>query len=298
MPTGELHVQLAVTFPDNRKVRRLVRFGRDARALRDLYVQMLLYCKGTLSDGFVPDEQIGLLVYPDTDKNGQRDAGRLAEVELCERDAGGWRITGWFDRNPSRDDVRQKSAAKADGARLANHRRWHVEYGNTDPRCKWCQSADQTTDKTTDQNADQSGVTSRIGAAKRSDSTETESYTESESESEKEQTSGQLALAVRVADIGSDADPDFAAFWGAYPRKAAKGAARKAWRTAVISKKTAPVVIIAAAEQFRDDPARRAKDPTLTPHPATWLNGERWLERYGIPEADPARGYSNNPWDN
>ena len=179
MPAGELHLQLAVTFPKNGKVRRLNRYGRDARALRDLYVQMLLCCKETRSDGFVPDDEIPLLVYPDTEKNGKRDAERLAEVGLLERRDGGWFIEGWFDRNPSREAIEQKSAAKARGARLANHRRWHVELDSPDPQCEWCQKDDQTTDQTTDrstdQRSDQTIISNRVGAVKRSESKETES---------------------------------------------------------------------------------------------------------------------------
>lgn len=68
-----------------------------------------------------------------------------------------------------------------------------------------------------------------------------------------------------------DNDSDFDAFWQAYPRKAAKGAARRAWGKARSS--TAPAEIIAGAERYRDDPNR---NPAYTAHPATWLNGERW----------------------
>lgn len=283
MPAGELHLQLSVNFPDNRKVRALVRYGRDARAIRDLYVQMCLYCKGTLSDGFVPDEQIGLLVYPDTEKNGKRDAARLAEVGLLERGVNGWLVTGWFDRNNSREEVRQKSAAKARGAKLANHRRWHVEYGNTDPKCEWCkadsqkpdQTTDQNTDKTSDQSSDPGHDTKRVGGAKRSDSTETES----ETESEKEVKALDRPRPAERIQPGSDDDPDFAAFWSAYPRKEAKGQARTAWRTAVIRKKIDPKTIILGAERYADDPKRKAGGRTYTAHPATWLNGERWLEQ-------------------
>lgn len=287
MPAGELHLQLAVNFPGNRKVRALVRYGREVRALRDLYVQMCLYSKGCLSDGFVPDEEIGVLVYPDTDKNGQRDAARLAEVGLVERGIGGWLITGWFDRNPSREDVKQKSAAKARGAKLANHRRWHVEYGHPDARCEWCQreglNSDQTTDKNSEQRRDQSSDPSpesdRFSQVKRSDSTETESETESEKEV-KAHGRQKPAGSVSQEAIGSDDDPDFAAFWSAYPRKEAKGHARVAYRTAVIRKKIDPKVIIIGAERYADDPQRRAGGRKYTAHPATWLNGERWLEQH------------------
>ena len=288
MPAGEIHLQLAVNFADNPKVRSLIRFGREVRALRDLYVQMCLYAKANRSDGFVPDEQIGLLVYPDTEKNGKRDAGRLTEVDLLERGIGGYLIRGWFDRNPSRADIEEKSAAKARGARLANHRRWHIEYGNTDLRCEWCQKIDQTTDKNTDQSrdqtSDQSPESDRLGTVKRSDSTETESETESEKE---QKTPGRQKPAVSQKDIGSDSDPDFAAFWSAYPRKEAKGQARVTWRTMVITRKIDPKIIILGAERFADDVRRRGTERKYIAHPATWLNGERWLEwGDGTPGAD------------
>lgn len=63
----------------------------------------------------------------------------------------------------------------------------------------------------------------------------------------------------------------FDAFWNVYPRRAAKGDARKAWTNAL---RRAPVdVILAGAERFRDDPNR---DPAYTAYPATWLNQDRW----------------------
>ena len=304
MPAGELHLQLAVNFPDNRKVRRLNRFGREVRPLRDLYVQMCLYCKGNRSDGLVPDEQIGLLVYPDTEKSGMRDAGRLAEVDLLERRDGCWFIVGWFDRNPSREAIEEKSAAKARGARLANHRRWHVELDTADPQCEWCQrssqNTDQTTDRSTDQNSDQINVSNRVGAAKRSESKETESEEETEEETDKHL--GRRAPA--GIEIGSDADPDFAAFWDVYPRRVAKGQARKAWKTAIIKRQVDPKTIILGAERYRDDRSRQSRPIDYTKHPGTWLNGECWLEAQ--PGADPngangsgaGRGYSTSPWDN
>jgi len=54
MPLGEIYVKLVVGFPRDPKVRALARLGTDAGLARDLYVQMLLYCKENLTDGFVP----------------------------------------------------------------------------------------------------------------------------------------------------------------------------------------------------------------------------------------------------
>jgi len=67
-----------------------------------------------------------------------------------------------------------------------------------------------------------------------------------------------------------DSEQMFDKFWAVYPRKVAKGAARKAWE-----KITDYEVVIAGAERFSLDPNR---EDTFTPHPATWLNAERWLD--------------------
>jgi hypothetical protein len=64
----------------------------------------------------------------------------------------------------------------------------------------------------------------------------------------------------------------FERFWQAYPRAVAKGAARTAWPKAV---RTAGGIgaIVDGAARFAADPNRLDK---YTPHPATWLRGERW----------------------
>lgn len=85
--------------------------------------------------------------------------------------------------------------------------------------------------------------------------------------------------------------PDFARFWDAYPRKEAKGAARKAWDKAVC--KIDADSIIGAAKRYRDDPDRRTSLPKFTAHPATWLNGERWADQptRGSPSSNGHRPY-------
>lgn len=64
----------------------------------------------------------------------------------------------------------------------------------------------------------------------------------------------------------------FDLFWNNYPRKTAKGAARKAWEKI---KPEEQEQVAKAAALFAADPNR---DETYTPHPATWLNAERWLD--------------------
>ena len=74
-------------------------------------------------------------------------------------------------------------------------------------------------------------------------------------------------------------DP-FDEFWATYPRRTAKADARKAWDRHVAKAKIDPADVIAAAARYRDDPNRVDK---FTAHPATWLNGGRWMDEQPLP---------------
>lgn len=91
--------------------------------------------------------------------------------------------------------------------------------------------------------------------------------------------------------FGEESDPaveGFEEFWRTYPRRVGKGAALKAFQRAV--RRSAPGVIIAAAAKYRDDPERKSKEIQFTPHPATWLNQERWKD-----EATPVAARKTDP---
>lgn len=90
------------------------------------------------------------------------------------------------------------------------------------------------------------------------------------------------------------ADASFARFWLAYPRKTAKGDARKAFDKAIRKLRLDPNndperVLIGALE--------RAKaawvDAQFIPHPATWLNGERWEDEPETATPRKAHGKSS-----
>lgn len=85
----------------------------------------------------------------------------------------------------------------------------------------------------------------------------------------------------QIKKTGSQDDPEFERFWLAYPRKTAKGNARKAWVAA--TKKADPEAIIAAAGRY----AKTVTDPKYTAHPASWLNAERWLDEESQPTKKP-----------
>lgn len=134
----EIYAEIAVDMADDPKVRALARYGRSARPARDLYVQMILYCKRTLSDGFVPDEQIGVLVYPDPPSVGAREADYLAEVGLIHRQGQGWVVSAFLRRNKSRAEVEAEAAGRAEKGVRGNHDRWHVSRGVVKDDCPLC----------------------------------------------------------------------------------------------------------------------------------------------------------------
>lgn len=68
----------------------------------------------------------------------------------------------------------------------------------------------------------------------------------------------------------------FDTFWREYPRKVGKGAARKSFEKAM--KKTDLKTILDAVEAQRQSSQWTKDNGQFIPHPATWLNQERWAD--------------------
>lgn len=77
--------------------------------------------------------------------------------------------------------------------------------------------------------------------------------------------------------------PGFAEWYAAFPRREGRGAARRAYATA-LQKADAPTLLAGACVAAR---RYSGSDPKFIPHPATWLNGERWLDEA---KRDPPSG--------
>jgi hypothetical protein len=76
-------------------------------------------------------------------------------------------------------------------------------------------------------------------------------------------------------------EKDFEEFWKIYPRKVAKGEARKAWLTTTsirppIADLLKAVYAARASKQWLKD------DGEYIPHPATWLRQERWEDQHEV----------------
>lgn len=88
---------------------------------------------------------------------------------------------------------------------------------------------------------------------------------------------------------GGGGGADFEEFWRLYPRKVGKGAAKRAWPKAVaaaggdVEAILGGVKVGLAIERFDLREGGR-----FCPHPATWLNGERWLDGIEADEAQPS----------
>lgn len=79
----------------------------------------------------------------------------------------------------------------------------------------------------------------------------------------------------------------FDQFWQTYPRKAAKGAAAKAFANAL--RLADAETIIAGAKRYAEDPNR---DPAYTAHASTWLRAQRWDDEPLPPRHDPQRRFA------
>jgi hypothetical protein len=205
-----------------------------------------------LTDGFVPSGMPARLC-----DDPERAIRELINRGLWERTKGGYRFHDWSVYQPMRSDTDRERFAKASGGTLGNHRRWHESKGIVSPDCAHCQGEqDRTSDRISDRTSESHSESSRPDP------------TRPDKETPKGVSSQRSQRRNRAAD-----DQSFDAFWATYPRREAKGAARKAWDHAI--GRASPEQITAAAAAYRDLPGR---DPRYTKQPATWLNQDCWLD--------------------
>lgn len=81
-----------------------------------------------------------------------------------------------------------------------------------------------------------------------------------------------ISQGVSKGGASRDNEPLFENFWSVFPRKVAKGAARKAYRNALT--RASHDEILAGAKRY----AASKPDPKFTKHPASWLNADCWLD--------------------
>ena len=77
---------------------------------------------------------------------------------------------------------------------------------------------------------------------------------------------------------------EFDEFYGVFPLHRGRGQAERAYLTAI--KIADPQILLDGARRYAAQ--NRGKDPKYIAHPATWLNGKRWLDE--DPRPPPTRG--------
>lgn len=87
------------------------------------------------SGGFVPDDVIEEYLAPGF---GAQLAKRLEAAGLWTRVDGGWQFHDWRGYNPGIDEAQAAAQKMSSGGAIGNHRRWHVQAGKVDPRCRYC----------------------------------------------------------------------------------------------------------------------------------------------------------------
>lgn len=81
-----------------------------------------------------------------------------------------------------------------------------------------------------------------------------------------------------VAQVVANCVPTFEEFWAAWPKREAKKDALKAWGKMKPAQRIVALAALPAhVERWRSEGRARSH----IPHPATWLNGERWDDELG-----------------
>ena len=99
-----------------------------------------------------------------------------------------------------------------------------------------------------------------------------------------------LSAKIKIKPVMNGHAEQFTAFYAAFPRHVGKADAYRAYERAL--KRTTAEVIFAGAVRYAE--TTRGKEEQYIKHPATWLNGDGWLDEIGTasksltPVIDPA----------
>jgi hypothetical protein len=189
-----------------------------------------------MTDGFVPYQVLDQWIFDSEVINYLIGVG----LWIHNEERYGIQFHDWCDYQPTREALEAKSVARSEKNKQNVAKRWNKESTDT--------NAIRTVYET-DTNA----------LPKDTPEPEPEPFTSKE-------VNALSDFEIRVFD------ECFEEFWSWYPRKTGKGAARKAYAKAL--KKKNHIALCHAANRLASDPNLPEKQ--FIPHPATWLNEERW----------------------
>lgn len=229
-----------------------------------LWVRAGSYSAAKLTDGFVADAILARLSHSPVEASTE-----LVRRGLWRRVRGGYQFHQWEERgNLTRERIEHERSADRQRKRRARQNPSSGENGQV-----------SGADVRSESGPESSGTPGGFRGL---------SVSVSESVSSPPNPQGGKRGKSRAYDY--DEDSDFARFWDAFPKKAGKPAAYKAWRSA-ITRGVQPQIIIDAALRYRDSPRR---NPEMTKYPQGWLNDERYNDFDEITSTPATGGW----WDN
>lgn len=248
-----------------RRDRAIRASGPDAELL---FLRALAFARAHRTGGAIEDfdlDDIGAGI-----PHPERAAATLVRLNLWIANGTGWAIRSWEKWNPS---------GSSEAGVYGNHKRWHLDRGIVAPDCPLCPT--EPPEESPPTRGDHRGESGAIIGATSGGIAEVEG----EEKREEEKPHASLAL---VGPLTITLDPskpaprkatneildaDFAAnFWPEYPRKVAPAKAKEAYRAA--RREASLDAILAGLASYK----RTKPDYADWAYPATWLNGDRWLD--------------------
>jgi hypothetical protein len=207
-----------------------------------LQLRALCYCSRNLTDGFVPDSALPILLH---DIRQKEIVSRMISARLWERSEGGYALHDYLKYQQRRKDVLagRRRAARRVAKWRASKRNAHVTPLHSD--------------------------TYAVSNASPHPHPHPSSTTTTKARS-------------TTPKPPSASPPGFADFWTAYPKRKAKADAEKAWRSLNPDDALRATILAAVAVQSKNPEWRKGDPPgQFVPLPATWLRGRRWQDEAG-----------------
>lgn len=299
-----------------------------------LFVRGLAFCAGNpASDGYITDKQVSRVIGAGMGDLAER-VQQLVSVGLWERLPGGYAVRSWLKWNKSAEEMgrfrardRDRKSAKSDTEQASDDKAEpdpELEPEGVSSETDFQDASDDFPHGNGTEPGMESDPDSGCGGFGTPNTTDLDSvaltqHNTTQHDSQNTPVSSPPSAATgghpgtlfgdvtdpaggvnrrRASEWDSvdlNIDPDFRAFWDAYPRKCRKGNARKAWLSIMKKGGVEPADIIAGAIAYRNDPNRKS-EIKYTAHPATWLNAEGWAD-YDEPDA-VAVASSDEWWNN
>jgi hypothetical protein len=116
--TTRIYLQLSVNYADEPKLRALCRFGEDGLLAAYMAVGMDAYCRRNLTDGWVPAEQLPLIMWPMTAERVTTLVSYLETTEVIDVKADGYFVRDHTAKYGTREEIERRAEVHRAAGRL------------------------------------------------------------------------------------------------------------------------------------------------------------------------------------